>query len=251
MFDVASLNASDRLEAFDSYQLRLMRGIYAETGIKPPGFSARGKGSLKVGAFDGFRLGQFGYGPRGIDGSAGIAGSQLAFGDVMMSEYVYNDTSSSLTVGMPLYVDVTDAAEWNVLYSTTALSPAGKRTGGNVVLGTNANAGSNLTCVGFFYPNDNLGGAPKKGDTVRVVWLGRCLASAIAAAAGTAVLVGDVLLATATYTSALSGHNTPVTNKTLGLALATGTAVANTNAIIAVPGSSTTVAVINAFARMT
>jgi hypothetical protein len=241
------MNAVQKLAEFDSYQLRLMRGVYAETGIKPPGFCAKGKGSVEK--YDGlFRLQQFGYGPRGIDGTAGIAGSQNAAGDVMFSEYVYNDVSGSLTLGLPLYADVTDAAEFNVLYSGTATT-GGKRTGGNVLLSTSANVGSNPNCVGIFAPTSGYNSLPVKGDTVRCLWLGRGLTSVATKAGGTAVLVGDVLIVDTTQTSLLSAHNTAVTNKTVAQALATLAAVTNGASILTV-GGSTVAQVINAFVKM-
>jgi hypothetical protein len=187
-----------------------------------------------------------GFGPRGID----PASSQLAFGDKHYFEFTYNDTSGSLSIGMPLFVDVTDAAEWNNAYSTTALSPAVGKSGGKVLLSTNANA-QNSFYVGVFAPDDqNIGQLPNKGDVIRVMFFGRTPVSAAAKAAGTAVLVGDILITDTTQTSLLSGHNTYTAGKTAGIALATGTAVANGNSIIAVPGAGTTTAVINGFVRV-
>jgi hypothetical protein len=187
-----------------------------------------------------------GYGPRGI----GAVSGQMAAGDKHLFEFQYNDTSGSLSIGMPLFVDVTDAAEWNNLWTTTALSPAAGATGGKVLLSTNSNA-TNSYYVGIFAPDDqNVGLLPAKGDVVRVAFFGRFPVSVAAKASGTAVLVGDILITDTTQTSLLSGHNTYTAGKTAAIALATSTAVATTNSIVAVPGSGTTTAVINGFVRV-
>jgi hypothetical protein len=165
-----------------------------------------------------------------------------AEGDKEFIYRVYNDTSNDLTNGMPVYDDVTDAAEFNGNLAATAISPAIPNTGGNCVLGTNANAGP---VIGVYQP-ENPNELPAKGATIRILVRGRGVVSAVAAAAGTAVLVGDYLIANSTYTSAESGHVTAVLGKTIGVALATGTAVASGNSIIAVPGSGTTVGLVNA-----
>lgn len=169
-------------------------------------------------------------------------------GDKDFKQFVYNGTSGALTIGMPVYVDCTDAAEFNNLNSTTQLSPAVAASGGKVVLGSDTNA-ANLYCVGVYQPN-NPADAPNKGDAIRVLTKGRGLVSAAAKTAGTAVLVGDLLITDATQASGLSGHNTYTAGAVFAQALATGTAVAKGNSIIAVPGSGTTTALINAYVRI-
>lgn len=183
-----------------------------------------------------------GYGPRVLN-----ATGPNAEGDKSFSEFVYNDTSGSLTIGMPVYADVTDAAEWNANNATTKLTPAVGATGGNVVLGANANAGANITCVGVFQPS-SPNSKPNKGDVIRVQTFGRAIVSAAAKAAGTAVTVGAKLIADASQDSCLAGA--AVVDKTIATALATGAAVAAGASIIAVPGGGTTTALVNAFVKL-
>lgn len=176
-----------------------------------------------------------------------VANGGNAEGDKGFFQIVYNDTTGSLTIGMPIYADCTDAAEYNGLNNTTKLSPAAANTGGYGVLGTNTdNVSTNLVFIGVFASN-NPSAKPAKGDAIRCCVFGRYLASAVAVAAGTAVLVGDWLNTTSTQTGFLSGHVTFTAGVSVAQAFATGTAVAKTNSIIAVPGSSQTQALINAF----
>jgi len=197
-----------------------------------------------------------GYEKRGIEGGAGqastpgnAANNQLAENDMHYTEYEYNDVSGSLTVGMPVYVDMRDSGEWNNAYSGTALTGVG-RTGGRVVLGTtSAGTGTNLVCVGIYAPS-NINDKPNQYDVIRVCDRGRCLISAAAKASGTAVLVGDVLIADNTQTSVLSGHVTRTAGVIVGYATATLTATAVGNSIIAVPGSGTTTQLINGFVAL-
>lgn len=171
--------------------------------------------------------------------------SLLTEGDKSFAFFQYNDASGSLTLGMPVYIDVTDAAEFNALYAGTKLSPAAAQTNGKVVLGANANA-VNLVFAGIFQPDD-FNEAPAKGATIKVLIRGRGLVSAAAKTAGTAVLVGDLLITDSTQDSLLSGHDTYTVGKTVAVALATATAVASGASIIAVPGAGTTTEVINAY----
>lgn len=177
-----------------------------------------------------------------------LSNGAYAEGDKLFTYGIYNDTTGNLTMGMPLYKDCTDAAEWNNRYSTTALSPAVQATGGNMVLGTNA-AATNLFCVGVYQPQ-NPQDKPSKGDAIRIQIWGAALISACAKASGTAVKVGDILITDSSQTSVLSGHNTYTVGAVVGYALATGTLVASGNTIIAVPGSSATTQVINGFVKL-
>jgi len=198
-----------------------------------------------------------GYEKRGIDGGAGEAGVpastlyQLAENDTHYTEYVYNDVSGSLTVGMPVFIDVRDAGEWNNRYSGTALTTTTGATGGRVVLGTTAaGTGSNLICVGVFAPT-NLQEKPNQYDVIRVCDRGRTLVSAVSKASGTAVLVGDVLIVDTTPgVNLVSGHNTRTTGITVAYAVATSAALASGSTIISVPGSGSTVALVNAHVQI-
>lgn len=192
-----------------------------------------------------------GYEQRGIDPGYPNSSGQLAENDAHFTEYVYNDTSGSLTAGMPVFVDVRDSAEWNVRNSSTALTN-GKATGGRVVLGsTAAGTGANMTCVGVYAPQ-NPNANPSQYDVIRVCDRGRALVSATAKASGTAVQVGDILsIDTTPGNSLVSTHNTRTTGTMIAVATATGTATASGNTIIAVPGSGSTTALINAFIWMT
>jgi hypothetical protein len=179
----------------------------------------------------------------GINNSTGPG----AKSEQLTAQFVYNDTSGLLSIGMPVYKDVTDSGEFNAIFTTTALSSGGA-TGGRVVLGTNALA-ANLVCVGIYQPL-NFSDKPNNGDTIRVLVFGLGVFSAAAKAAGTAVLVGDILIADSSQSSCLSGHNTYTLGKTIGVATATGTSLATGSSIIAVPGSGTTTALVNGFVKL-
>ncbi len=185
-----------------------------------------------------------GYSPRGIDGVS----AQTAFGDSQFYEFVYNDVAGNLTVGKPVYVDVTDAAEFNSYYSGTALSPAVVRSGGKVVLGTNAKAGASLVCVGIFQPFDqNPGLLPVPGDTIRVLMFGRGVVSAQSPAAGAAGLVGGNLIASTVVTDAVPGARASGLN--IGVLLATRTFIAQATQIIAAASATSTLC--NCFVQIT
>lgn len=193
---------------------------------------------------------------RGIDPGAGQLGvpnataGQLATNDVHFTEYVYSDVSGSLTIGMPLFVDVRDAGEWNNLYPGTALTSGLGATGGRVVLGTTAaGTGANLIFVGIYAPTD-YSSKPNQYNVVRVCDRGRCLASVSAKASGTAVLVGDILaIDTTPGANLISTHNTRTTGITAGYALATLAALASGNSIVPIPGSGVTTQLINMFVQ--
>jgi hypothetical protein len=145
-----------------------------------------------------------------------------AEGDKFFGEFVYDDVSGNLTIGKPVYAEVLDAAEYNNLNSSTALTPATSPTGGKVVLGTNAAAGANLTCVGVYQPG-NPGDKPNKGDSIRVLINGRGIVSAQSPAAGAAGTVGGTLIASAAVTDAVPGAR--AAGITIGTLLATKTFV--------------------------
>jgi hypothetical protein len=185
-----------------------------------------------------------GYSPRGIDGVS----AQTAFGDSQFYEFVYNDVAGNLTVGKPVYVDVTDAAEFNLYYSPTALIPATVRSGGKVVLGTNAKAGANLLCVGIFQPFDqNPGLIPVNGDVIRVLAYGRGVASVQSPAAGAAGTVGGGLIASAAVTDAIPGVRTTGIN--IGVILATRAFVTAGSTPVAAAGAVATL--VNVFVNLT
>lgn len=163
------------------------------------------------------------------------------------TDFVYNDTSGNLTVGLPVYLDVTDSAEFNTIYSGTAVSGSGSQTqsGKRVVLGTNANAGR---LAGIFQP-DTIGTKPNKGDVIKCLIWGPGLVSAAAKSSGTAVKVDSPLVGDTSQTSLLASAS-PALGNSAGQATATGTAISPATTIISVPGSGTTTQIINAFVNI-
>lgn len=184
------------------------------------------------------------YGMRGLPSVSG----PTAEGDKLFGQYVYNDTSAALSYGQPVYVDTTDAAEFNSKNATTALSPAKANTGGNVLLGTNANAGSagNLVCVGVFQP-DNPGELPSKGDAIRVLMFGRGVASVQSPGGGAAGNVGTPIVGSQAVKDAVPGAR--ATGLTIGIILATGTHVTVASTVVAAAGAVSTL--VNAFIDLT
>lgn len=170
-----------------------------------------------------------------------------AEGDKFIAQFIYNDASGALTIGMPLYADVRDAAEYNNLNSTTKLTGTVAPTGGRVVLGTTAaGVGTNPIPVGVYQPL-NSNDKPANGDSVRVVMYGRAIVSAQSPAAGAAGTVGSALIASTAVVQAVPAA-APVVGTTIGYIIATGTAVANTNQIFA--AASATATLINAFIKL-
>ena len=193
--------------------------------------------------------------PRGIDpgpNAPGGGSAVLAFNDAHFTEYVYGDTTGTLLAGMPVFCYTLDAAEYNKNLTNTALSPTAPNSGGIVVCATNA-AATNLVCVGIYWPESgNANAQPVHGDVIRVFDRGIVPVLANAKASGTAVLVGDILIVDSTPGNyALSGHNTFTTGRTIGQALATGTAITAGASIIAVPGSGNTTGLVNARVKLT
>lgn len=140
------------------------------------------------------------------------------------TDFVYNDTSADLTIGMPVYFDVTDAAEFNTLYPATAVTGSGAQTrsGKRVVLGVNANAGA---LAGIFQP-DSYGSAPSKGDVIKCLVDGPGIVHASqVATTGTQITVGASLIGNTANNFAVVG--TAALNETVGIALATGATVSN------------------------
>lgn len=167
----------------------------------------------------------------------------VAEADQHYTEYQYNDASGSLTVGKPVYVDVTDAGEYNALNATTALSPAVSRSNGKVVLGTNANAG---VCVGIYAPL-SPSEKPNKGEIIRVCDRGLCLASGISPAAGAAGNVGGFLVESTTQTDGVTSA-ARVAGSTIGQIVATGTKVAVGNTVIVAASAVSTL--LNLFVKL-
>ena len=185
-----------------------------------------------------------GYSPRGIDGVS----PQTAEGDKQFYEFVYAGAAGACTVGKPVYAQVTDAAEFNSWFSATALSPAAGRSGGKVVLGTDATAGANLMCVGIYQPTDqNFNLVPAVGDVIRVLAYGRGIISAQSPAGGTAGTVGGVIIASAAVTDAVPGARSSGLN--IGILLATRAFLASGTQIFAAAGAASTLC--NAFVNLT
>lgn len=168
--------------------------------------------------------------------------SLLTEGDKEFAQFIYNDTSGNLKAGMPVYIDCTDSAEFNAINSTTALSPAAKQSGGNVVLGTNANVGAAPYCVGVFQP-DNVNSLPNKGDAIKVLVYGRGLVRAQSPAAGSAGNVGGNLVISTAVVDAVPGAKAAGQN--IGMLTATGTHVTAGSQIFA--AASATETLCNAF----
>lgn len=168
--------------------------------------------------------------------------ANIGEGDKTFAQFTYNDTSGNLKAGMPLYIDVTDAAEFNAILSSTALSPAAKQTEGKVVLGTNANVGAAPYCVGVFQP-DNVNSLPNNGDVVKVLVFGRGIVRAQSPAAGSAGNVGSNLVLSTTVVDAVPGAKAAGTN--IGVLLATKTFLTPGTQIFA--AASATETICNAF----
>jgi hypothetical protein len=162
-----------------------------------------------------------------------------AEGDKLFEQSVYWGPSGSLSIGMPVVKDVTDAAEWNTKLTATALvgvsasfvvPPGVVRTGGRALLTTGAN-GSINGFVGVYAP-ENPADRPNQGDIIRVLVYGEGIVSAISQTGNAnALTVGSLLGLLATQTSAIALGNTPVARQTVGLVLATTTAL-TTGAVI-------------------
>lgn len=164
----------------------------------------------------------------------------VAEADEHFTEYQYDDASGSLTIGKPLFVNVTDAGEYNTLNATTAIT-GGVRSCGKVVLSTNANAGRYVGVYAPTSPSDK----PNKGDIVRVCDRGPCIASVQSPAAGNAGNVGTDLVASTAVTdlvpaAAAGGPATAVPAGFAGQLLATGTHTAIGNNIVAAASAAAT-----------
>ena len=145
----------------------------------------------------------------------------------MFEQSVFNGVSGTLSIGMPLFKDVTDAADFNSKIAQTALvtTPPTPRTGGRVVLATSAN-----TTVGAFaglYAPENPGDRPNQGDTVRVCIYGEAIASAISLATQPAITIGSLLGIATNTTSCIALGATPAPRVVVGVVLATGTGLTN------------------------
>lgn len=128
------------------------------------------------------------YGPRVLGTGT------VAEGDVLYAEFQYNDASGSLTVGKPVFGDVTDAAQYNQVGSTGLSTVA--RSNGKVVLSTTASAGR---YKGIYDPQ-NTAEKPNKGDIIRVRVYGPGVASVQSPAAGNAGKVGTIAIASTAVT---------------------------------------------------
>jgi hypothetical protein len=201
-----------------------------------------------------------GYERRGIDpgpnASVYSGSGQLAENDVHFTEYVYNDTAGALTIGLPVYKDLTDAGEFNasnnkyatlLTYQTTGANTV--RSGGRVVLGTNANAGSlaTISCVGIYQP-ENPGEIPVPGQVIRVLDRGEGVVSAQSPAGGAAGLVGSLLVASVAVKQAVPSA-AKVPGITIGNILATRTFTTVGSSVFA--AASATVTFVNASIQLT
>lgn len=114
------------------------------------------------------------WGPRITETS-----NRLAEGDKLYFSAEYNDTSGSLTAFMPVYKDLSEAAEYNNINNATQVTvgPLAKlQSAGRVVTGSNNNASAKATgslplCVGIYSPT-NAADVPSIGDVIRVMRIG-------------------------------------------------------------------------------
>lgn len=171
-----------------------------------------------------------------------------AEGDKMFETSVFNGTSGTLTVGMPVYKQLTDAAEFNAKFSATALSPTTAQTGGTVVLSTDATTNV-FAFVGIYQPS-NPGDLPNKGDVIRILTYGEGQVLAISETANTNPLkVGDVLVAKAVSTAASTAGATPSARISIAVVLATKTFITVGAQITAAAANVATL--VNAFVAQT
>jgi hypothetical protein len=153
-----------------------------------------------------------------------------AEGDKLFEQSVFWGTSGTLTIGMPVMKDLTDAAEFNTKLSLTALTgsptsfptpPGIIRTGGRVVLATNANTTVN-GIVGIYAP-ENPAELPNQGDPIRILVYGEGIVRAISQTGNAnALAVGGLLGVLATQTAAIALGTTAALRQTIGIILATG-----------------------------
>lgn len=152
------------------------------------------------------------FGPRVINASG-----DRAEGDKFFEQSVSN--TAGLTVGLPVYKDLTDAADLNAKYAQTALSSLAPRTGGKVVLSNSAL--TNIFAWAGVYSPENPGDLPAVGDIVRVLCYGESIISAISETGnGNALKVGDCLISKVTTTSASTAAQSPIAHGTMGVVIA-------------------------------
>lgn len=171
----------------------------------------------------------------------------VAEGDKLYAEVQYNDASGSLTIGKPLFVDVTDSAEYNSRNASTAVTN-GTPTNRKAVLSTNGNAGRFLGVYAPLSPSDK----PNKGDIVRILVWGDGIVSAQSPAAGNAGNVGVDLVASTAVTdlvpaAAAGGPATALPAGFAGQLTATGSHTAIGATIFA--SASATATLCNAFVK--
>lgn len=156
-----------------------------------------------------------------------------AEGDKLFEQSVFFGTSGTLTIGMPVYKDLTDAAEFNSKVAATAQSNTANtnvyvngvfiRTGGRVVLGTSPL--TNINGIVGIYAPENPADKPNQGDPIRILVYGEGIVSAISQTANAnAITVGSVLVASTALVNGVAAGNTPLVRQTLGIVLATGAA---------------------------
>lgn len=164
----------------------------------------------------------------------------LAEGDKLYLFGVYNDVSGNLTAYMPLYKDCADAAEFDSLNPTTALTAGplvGKATAGRVLLGKTFNsggisAGDAPVFVGIYTPT-NPSDKPSTGDVVRITRLG---VTPVQISSGQNPNVGDYIQADFNQNLALTrprGGQAPSTGAYIGRVLATTSQISLGQAITA------------------
>jgi hypothetical protein len=145
------------------------------------------------------------WGPRASDPSP-----VQAEGDKLYVFGQYSGASGALSAFMPVYKDVTDAAEYNVVNAATKITvgttiaqpntlagssnanqvnTAGKVTLGNTPFSGGVSAGSVPAFVGIYNP-ETLGTRPSVGDIIRIQRWG---STPVAISAGFAPAVGDYI----------------------------------------------------------
>ncbi len=199
------------------------------------------------------------WGPRVAETS-----TNFGEGDKLYVYGQYSGPSGQLTAFMPLYKDVSDAAEYGYILPATqiAVGPFAKlQSAGKVTLATtavgsptpitpgstvNINAGAISTGVppvfiGAYSPT-NPNDRPSNGDVVRITRFG---VTPVQISAGGAPAVGDYILTqeNSPFFTTLSAYSVAATSPSLGAyagrVVATGTQISGGTAISPVPSFST------------
>lgn len=161
----------------------------------------------------------------------------IAEGDKLYWNFQYSGVSGSLTAFMPVFKDLSDAAEYDSINNTTALVapavPVGKQSAGKATIGTDFNAGATQAAgfapipVGVYSPG-NPTDRPSTGDLIRVMRTGGI--SPVQISSGQTANIGDFIVVQNNQALAFTVPATTQGNVSLGQA-AIGRVVAFGNQI--------------------